>query len=285
MGIGSLFADPAGLAVLVLALVTAGAAIGFLAGLFGVGGGAISVPVFYETFLSLGMDADTAMPLAVGTSLAMIIPTSILSARSHARKGALDMPQLKAWAFPILAGVVAGSVLARHAPAELFQIVFIAVSSIMATRLLLARKSKPIRDGLSRLGSAVYGLTLGILSALMGIGGGAISNLILTLHGWTMHRAVATSAGVGVLIAIPGAVGYVAAGLGQAGLPPDAVGYVSVGALLLTLPAALLTTRIGVGLAHRLEQGTLKRLFGVFLLLVALRFGVAVLLGMGGSTS
>lgn len=282
MGIESLFADPSGLALLVLALVTAGAAIGLLAGLFGVGGGAISVPVFYETFLRLGMDGDTAMPLAVGTSLAMIIPTSILSARSHARKGALDMPQLKAWAVPILAGVIAGSVLARHAPAELFQIVFIAVSSTMATRLLLARQSKPIRDGFSRLGSAVYGLTLGILSALMGIGGGAISNLILTLHGWTMHRAVATSAGVGVLIAIPGTVGYVIAGLGQAGLPPDAVGYVSVSAVLLTLPAALLTTRLGVRIAHNLEQGTLKRLFGVFLLLVALRFGVALLLGMGG---
>lgn len=278
MGFEALFADPSGMALLVLALVAAGAAIGLLAGLFGVGGGAISVPVFYETFLRLGMDPDTAMPLAVGSSLAMIVPTSISSARSHARKGALDMRQLKAWALPILAGVIAGSILARFAPAELFQIVFIAVSSTLATHLLLARQSKPIRDRMSKLGSAVYGFVVGVLSALMGIGGGAISNLILTLHGWTMHRAVATSAGVGVLIAIPGTIGYLIAGIGQAGLPPDAVGYVSVSALVLTLPAALLTTRLGVGIAHRLEQGTLKRLFGIFLLLVALRFAFAVLL-------
>lgn len=278
MGIEALVADPYGLALLVMTLVAAGAAIGFLAGLFGVGGGAISVPVFYETFLRLGMGADTAMPLAVGTSLAMIVPTSVVSARSHARKGALDMAQLKAWAIPILAGVVAGSVLARFAPAELFQIVFIIVSSTLATRLLLARQAKPIRDGMSRVGSAVYGVVVGLLSALMGIGGGAISNLILTLHGWTMHRAVATSAGVGVLIAIPGTIGYLVAGLGQPGRPPDAIGYVSISALIVTLPAALLTTRLGVGIAHKLQQGTLKRLFGVFLLLVALRFAAAIAL-------
>lgn len=263
---------------ILITLVVAGACIGVLAGLFGVGGGAISVPVFYETFLRLGMDPDAAMPLAVGTSLAMIVPTSILSAWSHAQKGALDMDQLKAWVLPILAGVIAGSVLARFAPAELFQLVFIAVSLTMATRLLLARQSKPIRGGISRFGSIVYGFVVGVLSALMGIGGGALSNLILTLHGWTMHKAVATSAGVGVLIAVPGTVGYMIAGLGQPGLPPDTFGYVSISSLVLTLPAALLTTRLGVRIAHNLEQGTLKQLFGVFLLLVAVRFGVAVLL-------
>ncbi|MDG4649279.1 sulfite exporter TauE/SafE family protein [Roseibacterium sp. SDUM158017] len=277
MGLETLLADPSALWALVLTLVLAGAAIGVLAGLFGVGGGAISVPVFYETFLRLGLDPDIAMPLAVGTSLAMIIPTAILSARAHAAKGALDMDQLKSWALPILAGVVVGSAVARYAPAELFQIVFVAISAIMSFRLLLANEARPIREGMGRLGNTAYGALVGFLSVLMGIGGGAISNLILTLHGWTMHRAVATSAGVGVLIAVPGTIGYVLAGWGRPGLPADALGYVSASALVLTLPTALLCTRLGVGLAHALPQKALKRLFGGFLLLVAMRFAWAIL--------
>ncbi|MBF9030131.1 TSUP family transporter [Rhodobacterales bacterium HKCCE3408] len=277
MDFGTLFSDPSALAMLALALIAAGAAIGVLAGLFGVGGGAISVPVFYETFLRLGIEPDAAMPLAVGTSLAMIIPTAILSARAHARKGALDMEHLRAWAVPVLIGVVAGTVLARFAPAELFQVVFVAVASTMSIRLLFGSGSKPLRDGMGRVGRAVYGAIVGLLSALMGIGGGAISNLILTLHGWTMHRAVATSAGVGVLVAVPGAIGYVLAGLGKPGLLPDAIGYVSVSALALTLPTALLTTRLGVRLAHALDQAVLKRLFGAFLLMVSIRFVLELL--------
>jgi uncharacterized membrane protein YfcA len=278
-GLEPLLADPSALAALVLTLVFAGAAIGVLAGLFGVGGGAISVPVFYQTFLGLGLDPDTAMPLAVGTSLAMIVPTAILSARAHAAKGALDRDQLRAWALPVLAGVIAGSAIARVAPAELFQIVFVAISSVMSVRLLFARQTQPIREGLGRLGNLGYGALVGLLSALMGIGGGAISNLVLTLHGFTMHRAVATSAGVGVLVAVPGTIGYVLAGWGQPGLPVDALGYVSVSALVLTLPTALLCTRLGVRLAHALPPTVLKRLFGVFLLLVALRFAWAILYG------
>lgn len=130
---------PATALPLITALLMSGAAIGVLAGLFGVGGGAISVPVFYETFLRLGTGPDVAMPLAVGTSLAMIVPTSILSARSHAAKGTLDMAVLRAWAVPVLIGVALGSVLARQADAALFQIVFVLVAGTNAAKLLFAR--------------------------------------------------------------------------------------------------------------------------------------------------
>jgi uncharacterized membrane protein YfcA len=132
------------------------------------------------------------------------------------------------------------------------------------------------RDGMGRIGNAAYGALVGLLSVLMGIGGGAISNLILKLHGWAMHRAVAASAGVGVLIALPGTIGYLLAGWGQPGLPADAHGYVSISALIPTLPAALLCTRLGVSLAHALPQKSLKRLSGGFLLLVAIRFAWAI---------
>ena len=269
--------DPVTALPLIAALLMSGAAIGVLAGLFGVGGGAISVPVFYETFLRLGTDPDVAMPLAVGTSLAMIVPTSILSARSHAAKGTLDMAVIRAWAVPVLIGVALGSVLARQADAALFQIVFVLVAGTNAAKLLFARGPWKLRDDMpGPIGTSLYGFAVGILSALMGIGGGAISNLILTLNGRSMHQAVSTSAGVGVLIAIPGAVGYVLAGSGKEGLPFDAMGYVSLLALVFTVPTALLTTRIGVRLAHRMSRDTLGRLFGIFLSLVCLRFVIAL---------
>lgn len=273
-----IFADPAAALPLILALMASGAAIGVLAGLFGVGGGAISVPVFFETFLRLGMTADVAMPLAVGTSLAMIVPTSILSARSHAARGTVDFALLRAWALPVLGGVALGSVLARYGNAALFQVVFVLVAGTNAIKLLFAKGAWKLRDEMpGRVGTSLYGFVVGLLSALMGIGGGAISNLILTLNGRPIHEAVSTSAGVGVLIAIPGTVGFVLAGWGKAGLPQDAVGYVSLLALVLTVPTALLTTRIGVRLAHALTREVLSRLFGAFLALVCLRFVFALL--------
>jgi len=276
----TLFADPATFLPLALTLVAAGAAIGVLAGLFGVGGGAISVPVFYETFLGLGFEPDISMPMAVGTSLAMIVPTSILSARSHAKQGALEGGILRAWAVPVTLGVAIGAAIARFGSAELFQIVFVAVAAPNAAKLLFAQGAWQLRDGLPGLwATRAYGGLVGLASALMGIGGGAITNLILTLHGVPMHRAVATSAGVGVLVAIPGAIGYMLAGLGIEGRPFDAVGYVSLLTLVCTMPAALATTRLGVRFAHALSRQWLSRLFGAFLAVVSARFLWAILSG------
>jgi len=275
----SALSDPATLLPLIAALAAAGAAIGFLAGLFGVGGGAISVPVFYEIFGALGYPPDLAMPIAVGTSLAVIIPTSISSARGHQRKGTLDLEILRAWAVPILLGVILGAAIARYAPPLLFQIVFVMVATITATKLLTGGKGWRLKETLpGLLAMRLSGMIIGLVSAIMGIGGGAVSNLFLTLHGVPIHRAVSTSAGVGVLIAIPGAIGYVLAGLGRDDLPPDALGFVSLAAFALTIPMSLLTTRFGVALAHRMSRRSLEIAFGSFLLLVAARFVLALFL-------
>ncbi len=256
----------------------AGLAIGLLAGLFGVGGGAISVPIFFETFRILGHADDVAMPLAVGTSLAMILPTAILSARTHARRGTVDGALLRAWILPIFVGVAAGSVIARFADAAVFQIVFMGVALMVATKLLTGNARWKLRDTMpGRLGTSLYGAAVGLLSALMGIGGGAISTMILTLNGKPIIEAVSTSAAVGVLIAAPGTVGYILAGWGRPDLPPDAVGYISLAALALTLPTALLTTRLGVRLAHTISSKLLSRLFGLFLLAVAVRFFLEII--------
>lgn len=272
--------DPATLVPLIAALAVAGALIGFLAGLFGIGGGAISVPVFYEVFKTLGHAPEVAMPLAVGTSLAVIIPTSIQSSRAHFRRGTVDMDLLRLWALPVLVGVLIGSVVARFAGPEVFQLVFAAVAAVNATKLLAGGSGWRLRDSLpGKAALRAYGLGVGLVSALMGIGGGAVSNLILTLHNVPIHQAVSTSAGVGVLIALPGTVGYMVAGWGRADLPTDAVGFVSLATFLLTIPTSLLTTRFGVSLAHSLSRRHLELIFGVFLAVVCLRFLVAIFLG------
>ena len=268
-----ILSDPLTFISLVSALVAAGAAIGFLAGVFGVGGGAISVPVFFEIFGTLGYPPDVAMPVAVGTSLAVIIPTSISSARGHQKRGTLDLGVLRTWAVPVLLGVLIGALIARFATPIVFQSVFVVVALINAVKLLSGGKGWQLSDKLpGALTMRLWGMIIGLVSAIMGIGGGAISNLFLTLHGTPIHRAISTSAGVGVLIAVPGTIGYVVAGQGSPNLPPGSLGFVSVIAFALTIPTSLFFTRFGVALAHKLSRRSLEIAFGSFLVLVAARF-------------
>jgi uncharacterized membrane protein YfcA len=257
----------------VLTLLVAGGLIGFLAGLFGIGGGAISVPVFYQVFEVLGTGEEVRMPLAVGTSLAVIVPTSFVSARAHLQRGSVDMDLLRLWIAPVVVGVALGALIARIADPWVFKVVFVGVAGLNATKLLLGGQGWRLREGLpGRAALRLYGMVTGLLSALMGIGGGAITNLILTLHGVPIHRAVSTGAGVGVLIALPATLGYVLAGWGKDGLPIDATGYVSWLTFLATVPTTLLTARAGVALAHGLSRRALETAFGLFLLAVSTRF-------------
>jgi uncharacterized protein len=263
---------------LVVALGVAGAMIGVLSGLFGVGGGAISVPIYFEVFGLLGYADEVRMPLAVGTSLAVIVPTSINSARGHHSRGTLDLDLLKRWALPVLVGVVIGSVLARFAPPAVFQGVFVIVASTISLKLLLGARNWQL--GAAMPGGfllRLYGTIIGLLSTLMGVGGGAISTLALTLHGVSIHRAVSTSAGVGVLISVPGSVGYVVAGWVKPDLPADALGFVSLLGVVFTIPTSMTCAGLGVRLAHALSRRTLEIIFGIFLLLVCLRFLMAML--------
>jgi uncharacterized membrane protein YfcA len=259
------------------ALALGGAVTGVLAGLFGVGGGAITVPILFEVFGVIGAPEAVAMPLAVGTSLAVIIPTSLRSARGHHAKGVVDTALLRAWAAPLVVGVCLGAFIARYAPPLVFQAVFIGVAGMNATKMLLGRASWRVADDLPKgFGLRVYGFVIGLLSALMGIGGGALSTLAMTLHGRPIHQSVATSAGVGVFISIPGALGYMAAGWGRVDLPPFSIGFVSALAFALIVPTTLMTTQIGVNLAHALPRRKLELLFGLFLLAVCLRFVHAI---------
>jgi len=273
---------------LALLLIAVGALSGFLAGIFGIGGGAVLVPVFYECFRLAGVPLEVRMPLCIGTSLAIIIPTSISSFRAHYARGAVDMEILKRWWLPIVIGVVAGSVTARHAPERLFKIVFVCVAWSAATRLFLARDhwkfGEVVPTGpLMRF----YGFFIGLLSTLMGVGGGLFANLLMTFYGRPIHQAVATSSALAVLISIPGALGYVYAGWPAAAHFPQvaalqlpfAIGYVSLIGALLVMPTSLLTAPLGVRAAHALSKRRLEIAFGCYLFIVGGRFVVSLLSG------
>lgn len=262
------------LLLLALALLSAGAVTGFLAGIFGVGGGAVIVPVLYSVFGAMGVPEEVRAPLCVGTSLAVIIPTSISSFRKHLSKGAVDMAILRLWAVPVVIGVIVGSLVARVAPAEVFKITFAAVASASAARLLFGRDSWKIADTMpSNLVMRTYGGLIGVLSALMGIGGGQLSSLFMLFYGRPIHQAVATSSGLGVLISIPGTLGFVYAGWPKMDLlPPLSLGYVSILALVLMIPTSTLVAPMGASIAHKLPKRQLELAFGLFLAVVSARF-------------
>ena len=175
---------------LVLLLVVTGALAGFLAGIFGIGGGAVLVPVLYECFRIAGVPLDARMPLCIGTSLAIIIPTSIRSWQAHHKRGSVDMDILLKWAVPVLLGVMLGSVIARYAPEKLFKYVFVGVAWSAAARLLLGKENWRLGDEMPKgFFMRAYGFFIGLLSTLMGIGGGLFSNLLMTFYGRPIHQA------------------------------------------------------------------------------------------------
>lgn len=255
-------------------LLAAGFLTGILAGVFGVGGGAVIVPILYELFALMHVPESVRMPLCVGTSLAIIIPTSVRSFNAHKKKGAVDTSILKEWLVPVVVGVVIGSLFARVAPASVFKIVFVVVASISSIRLLFGRDSWKLGDQLpSKFVMKAYGLLIGVLSALMGIGGGQLSNLFMTFYGRPIHQAVATSSGLGVIISIPATLGYIYAGWPKMDiLPPLSLGYVSLIGFVLFIPTSMLAAPIGVNIAHALSKRKLEVAFGLFLGLVSLRF-------------
>lgn len=280
--------NPAELLELALLLVVVGTLSGFLAGLFGIGGGAILVPVFYECFRLAGVPLEVRMPLCVGTSLAIIIPTSIRSYRAHLARGAVDMEVVRAWWLPVLVGILAASVTARYAPERLFKIVFVMVAWSAAVRLLLARQTWRLGDDLPRgMLMKVYGFLVGLLATLMGIGGGLFANLLMTFYGRPIHQGVATSSALAVLVSIPGALGYVYAGWPVAAHYPDvlalqsplAIGYVSLIGAVLVMPTSLLTAPLGVRVAHAMSKTTLERAYGSYLFIVGARFAISLLHG------
>ncbi|HUI95686.1 MAG TPA: sulfite exporter TauE/SafE family protein [Xanthobacteraceae bacterium] len=251
-----------------------GVVTGLMAGLFGIGGGAVIVPVLFEVFRVLGVPDEVRMQLCVGTSLAIIVPTNIRSYMTHRDKGAVDHPLVKRWVLPALAGIAIGSVVAAFAPPAVFRLAFVVIALAIAFKLLFGRDSWRLGDDFpGQPLTSAFGLLVGLSSSLMGVSGGSVANMIQTLYGRTIHQAVATSAALGVPISIAGTVGYIFAGLPhRALLPPLSLGFVSLIGLIIMAPVSTLVAPYGARLAHALPRRQLEIGFAIFLLVASARF-------------
>jgi uncharacterized membrane protein YfcA len=266
---------------LALAIIVGGVITGLLAGLFGIGGGAVIVPVLYEVFRILEVPDAVRMQLCVGTSLAIIVPTTIQSYLTHRAKGLVVPGVLRLWALPAVLGVVCGAVIAYFAPSAVFKIAFVAIATVIATKFLFAGDRWNLGTDLpGPLPMRLYGFIIGLTSSLMGVSGGSLSNMGLTLYGKSIHQAVATSAGLGVPITIVGTLGYILAGWhDRALLPPLSLGFVSLIGVVIMAPVSSFAAPYGARLAHRLSRRTLEIAFSIFLLLISARFLVSIFYG------
>ena len=252
-------------------LAVSGVLAGFVAGLLGVGGGIVTVPVL-EYFLRFAdVPAEYRLHVAVATSLAAIIPTSISSTRTHHSRGAVDWTLARRWSIPMLLASFAGSQLAAHAPLAVLASIFGSVALLIALKMLLPLEEWRVTDRVpSGVGGAALAAVIGGVSAMMGIGGGTLTVPTLNLCGYPIHRAVGTASFFGIVISIPGTLGYLLA-RPPAELPWATVGFVSLVGLAIIAPGSMLTATWGARVAHRLSRRRLSQAFGVFLLLVGSR--------------
>lgn len=264
-----------------VAMLAAGLLAGFAAGIFGIGGGFVVVPALLVVLPLLGGTKDAIAHVAIGTSAATIIVTSIRSLMAHSKRGAVEFEVLKNWAPWIILGCGAGVLLASHVDGRTLKMIFGCGVLLMSLNFLLPRVSgKVLSDtmpsGLTRVGIAGG---LGTFSSLLGIGGGTIAIMVMTLCGRSIHRAIATASGVGTLIAIPTTIGFAIIGLKEGGLPWGSLGYINIPATLAISSMSMLTAPLGVAAAHSLPAGPLKKIFGVYLLIIGalmLRNGLKV---------
>lgn len=252
------------------ALLVAGSAAGFAAGLFGIGGGFVVVPALMLLLPLVGVVPDEIAHVAVGTSLASIIFTSLRSAQSHAARGAVDFQLLRDWALWVVLGTGIGTLVAGAISSRQLALIFgCGVLAFAVYFLLPARKGAPLfaglPTGLSRIGIAG---ALGAFSTLLGIGGGTVTTVTMTVCGAPIHRAIGTAAGMGAIIAVPSTIGFILIGYGVSGVGWGSLGYVNLPAAAALIAASMLLAPYGVAAAHRLPPAILRALFGVYLAVI-----------------
>jgi len=257
---------------LILAMIVTGAAGGLLAGLLGIGGGIVIVPVLEIVLEVIGVDPAVRMHIAIGTSLATIIPTSIASALAHHRRSSVSVELVKYWSPYIVLGAIGGSVIAGVTSGQTLAAIFAFVAGIAAIKMMLPLDNKTIADDVPRgIVGPLAPTSVGVISAMMGIGGGSLSVPFMTLCNKPVHLAVGTSAVFGAFIAIPGAVGFIYSGWGNELLPTGSLGYVNLLGVALIVPTTIMFAPLGAKLAHALPRRKLSLLFGAFLFVVAIR--------------
>lgn len=262
-----------------LALVGTGIFAGILAGLLGVGGGIVIVPVLFFLFQSFGVSAESAMLVATATSLATIVPTSISSIRSHQQKGNVDFGLLKRWAVFILAGVLVGSWLVTRVDGRWLTVMFGVIATLSALNMLFRTgKSALFQQLPGQAGQSVMGTSIGFFSAMVGIGGGTLSVPLLTLYNYPAHKAVGTAAAIGLIISLPAALTLLLLGRTPDDAPGGTFGLVNLLGFVCIVPLTVLFAPVGASLAAKLDAAKLKKVFAVVLLITGLRMLLQVAL-------
>lgn len=254
------------------ALITTGAFAGILAGLLGVGGGIVIVPVLFFLFQSFGVSPESAMLVATATSLATIVPTSISSIRSHHQKGNVDFVLLKRWAVFILIGVLVGSWLVTRVEGNILTLLFGVIAVLSALNMLFRTGKSALYQTLpGATGQTVMGASIGFFSAMVGIGGGTISVPLLTLYNYPAHKAIGTAAAIGLIISLPGALTMLILGSTPVDAPAGTFGLVNLFGFICIVPLTVLFAPVGASLAAKLDAVKLKKIFAFVLLFTGLR--------------
>ena len=265
--------------ILGIAMLATGVIAGVLAGLFGIGGGIVIVPVLEGALGFLGVDPAIRMHVAVGTSLATIIPTSISSARAHHARRSVDVDIVRRWAVFVLIGALLGAWIASQVHSRVLAIVFATLALLVAVKMVVLPESRNLTEDVPR-GPLVTAIptAIGCFSSMMGIGGGTFSVMTLTLFNEPIHRAVGTAALFGLVISLPATAGFMLAGWGDVRVPPASIGYVSLIGFACIAPATFLTAPLGAKIAHGFSEKRLSMLFGAFLVIASIRLFYRALL-------
>lgn len=274
----TLLADTQFLILFAAGLLGTGAVAGLLAGLLGVGGGIVIVPVLFNIFPLLGIAPEVQMHLAVGTSLATIIPTSIVSARAHYRRGGVDPDLLKSWAPVVFAGAAVAGYFGGKADGAVLTGIFAVIALVVAANMVLRKENMVVADALPT-GPVrwLMGFLIGAFSVVMGIGGGTLSVPLLTAFNYPIRRAVGTAAAIGLIIALPGTVTFILGGLNEPALPPGSLGYANLIGFALIVPTTMLLAPVGARIAHTINPSALRMAFAFFLFLTSLRMFVGLM--------
>ncbi len=268
-----------GLLLMAGVLAIGGLLVGFIAGLLGIGGGAILVTMLYEVLGILGVDEAVRTHMAVGTSMAVILPTGIRAAVAHHKKGSVDIEVMKVMAPCLVFGVVLGTIIAKFADGSHLRVIYAMSSFMVGSYLLWSRKNPEFRlDWPGNYVTRIYSVFNGMLSTLMGIGGGSLTSGFMTFFGRGIHQAVGTASALGPIIALPAIIGFIWAGWQHPALPEYSVGYISLIGAICILPTSLLAAPFGVKAAHGLSRSSLELYFALFLLFVGFRFLLSVIL-------
>ena len=260
-------------------LLVTGVVAGLIAGLFGVGGGIVIVPILFWIFTSLNFPNEILMHMAIGSSLATIIPTSIASARAHYRRGSIDINVIKKWGFGMFLGALLGGFSGKFFSANELKYVFAFVAFIVALNMFI---KKPLKFSnklpISKIVNTFTSLIIGFVSSLMGVGAGTIGVPSLVSLSIPIHRAIGTAAALGLFISIPATIGLAFSGFNVPNRPPLSIGYVNLVAFFIMFPLTVFFAPIGVKIAHLINQRMLKIIFGIFLIITSTKMLISILL-------